>query len=297
MHALTSRRRFLQSTGTLLAGAPRLVPALEPKAAKPTIEIGVHPYSLKPLFASGAWTLESYPRLARETLNLDIIEFDVADCAALFEKPERAQRYRQIAADHGVRIGTLLAGATPALDATAKAIQERALAEHRRWTEVAHQLGCAFLRVRAGTSGEDKSTAQGAAITGLGQLADAMRDSGVRPLLENIQGFSRDPKWVTGIVDAVGADRLGALGDFGNFDGDIYQGMDALTPYCDALCSKSWNFDARGEETEIAFGRIMKIVKAHAFSGWIAIEYLGTETPPVEGILKTAALIRKWANV
>ena len=297
MHAKLSRRRFLKTTGALIASSTAVAPTFGAASDKPVLEIGVHPYSLRPLFASGDVTLDSYARFARQSLALEIIEFDADACAPLYEKPERADAYRRGAHDEGVRIGTLLAGATPALDAPTARERQSAVEAHLRWTDVAHRLGCAFLRIRAGTSGRSKSDAKAAAIDGIGDLASRMTGSGVRPLLENIQGHSRDPAWLTGIVDSVGPERLGALGDFGNFDGDIYKGMEVLTPYCDALCSKSWDFDAVGEETEIEFEKILGVVRSHRFSGWIAIEYLGSNTPPAEGVRKTSALIRKWANV
>ena len=84
---------------------------------------------------------------------------------------------------------------------------------------------------------------------------------------------------------------MGLIADFGNFDGDLYEGMKRLLPHTKSLCTKSREFDAEGNETTIDFGRMMQLVKASPYRGCIAIEHLGDE--PLAGLRKNIALVQK----
>jgi hypothetical protein len=110
-------------------------------------------------------------------------------------------------------------------------------------------------------------------------------------LIENVAGFSRDPDWLVALVERIGPERVGLIADFGNFDGDLYEGMAKLLPYTKSVCTKSWKFDDQGNETTIDFARMMEVIKGSAFRGCIAIEYLGNE--PVAGVQRTVQLLRR----
>ena len=156
---------------------------------------------------------------------------------------------------------------------------------------MAEHLGCEFIRVRASSEGERGDQLDHAA-SGIGALCEELRGSSVSVLIENIAGFSRDPDWLVELVTRIGPERVGLIADFGNFDGDIYAGMQRLLPHAKSICTKSWEFDDQGNETKIDYARMMRIIKKSEFRGCIAIEYLGTE--PVQGVRKTAALINRY---
>jgi hypothetical protein len=130
------------------------------------------------------------------------------------------------------------------------------------------------------------------AADGLGTLCEKMNSFAVSPLIENTTGCSTDPSWLIELMERIGRVHVGLLADFANFEGDIYQGMEQLLPFAKSLCTKSWQFDAEGNETTIDFQRMMSIIKKSKFRGCIAIEYEGDE--PVDGIKKTAALIKRY---
>ena len=152
-------------------------------------------------------------------------------------------------------------------------------------------MGCEFIRVRASTEG-DRNEQLDHATKGIGALCNALDDSPVSVLIENIAGCSRDPDWLVALVNRIGAKRVGLIADFGNFEGDIYEGMRRLLPFTKSVCTKSWEFDEQGNETKIDFARMMSIIKESSFRGCIAIEYLGTET--VAGVRATAELINRY---
>ena len=157
-------------------------------------------------------------------------------------------------------------------------------------------MGCDFIRLRAGASGSREENLKWA-IEGLGNFADSSDASEVFPLVENIQGHSRDPDWLAVVASEIGSERIGLVGDFGNFDGDIYRGMERLVPFCQEICSKSWEFDELGNETKIDFARMGGIIRKSGFEGFVAMEFLGETDSPVEGVRKTASLLRRSLKV
>jgi sugar phosphate isomerase/epimerase len=88
--------------------------------------------------------------------------------------------------------------------------------------------------------------------------------------------------------------RCGTLPDFGNFyEYDRYQGVTDLMPYAKAVSAKSYDFDAKGDETKIDYRRMMKTVLDAKYRGWVGIEYEGNTLPEPEGILATKRLLEK----
>ncbi len=59
------------------------------------------------------------------------------------------------------------------------------------------------------------------------------------------------------------------------------------------VCAKANDFDAEGNEVNVDYRRMLKIVKESAFRGYIGIEFEGHGLDPIDGINATAALIRK----
>lgn len=285
------RRQFLQSAAGLAAGA--LVGHVAAQAApNDPFEISIHQYSLKKLFEEGTIDTYAYPDFVHRQFGFTSIEFAVEFCQELRADTRKCKALADRSKQLGIRHRALLCGGEPALDVASETDRRAAVQDHLKWAQVAEDLGCDFIRVRASSEGE-RNEQLDHAVSGIIALCKAMADSPVSVLVENITGFSRDPNWLVTLVDRVGPDRLGLIADFGNFDGDIYAGMKRLLPYAKSICTKSWDFDEQGNETKIDFGRMMSLIKESSFRGCIAIEYLGEE--PIAGVRKTAELIKRWS--
>jgi sugar phosphate isomerase/epimerase len=254
-------------------------------------QISLHQYSLKQLFESGRLDLLAYARFAKDRLQISNIEFAAEFCTDLLASPSKADAIREQSQQAGVTNRVMLCGDETALDAPDAKQRAVAIDEHVEWAKVAERLGCQYIRVRASTEGDRQQQLVNASA-GIGGLCDALESSSVSVLVENIAGWSRRPDWLVELVKQVGEKRVGLVADFGNFDGDIYEGMKTIVPYAKSICTKSWEFDASGNETKIDFQRMMSVINDSTYRGCIAIEYLGTD--PVSGILKTAALINRF---
>jgi hypothetical protein len=89
------------------------------------------------------------------------------------------------------------------------------------------------------------------------------------------------------------------LPDFGNFridektSYDRYQGVGELMPFAKAVSAKSYDFDAQGNCIETDYDRMMKIVLAAGYRGFVGIEYEGDKLSEPEGIKATKRLLER----
>jgi len=203
----------------------------------------------------------------------------------------------------GVTVGLIMCDALGNLGASDPEARMAAVENHKSWVDIAAFLGARTVRVNASGEGSAEEVAANS-VDGLSTLGEYGASKGINVVVENHGGFSSDAKWATGVIAKVGMDNVGTLPDFGGFciesgpDGcvneyDKYLGMEELMPYAKGVSAKSSVFDAEGNETNSDFLRIMKIVKASGFKGYVGIEYEGPELSEDEGIKATKALLEK----
>jgi len=203
----------------------------------------------------------------------------------------------------GVTVGLIMCDALGDLGHSDPEARTVAIENHKPWVDIAAFLGAKTVRVNASGSGTAEEVAANA-VDGLSKLGEYGASKGINIVVENHGGISSDAKWVTGVMEKVGMDNVGMLPDFGNFcieagpDGcvneyDRYLGMEELMPYAKGVSAKSNVFDAEGNEANMDYLRIMKIVKASGFKGYVGIEYEGAEISEDEGIKATKALLKK----
>lgn len=179
-----------------------------------------------------------------------------------------------------------------------------AVENHYKWVDAAKHLGCHSVRVNAAGEGSAEDVAA-AAVLGLGKLAEYGKSAGLNVIVENHGGYSSDGSWLSGVMKQINMDNCGTLPDFGNFclergegwkcvkEYDRYKGIEELMPYAKAVSAKSNVFDEAGDERNMDFLRIMKIVKSHGYKGYVGIEYEGNELSEDEGIMATKKLLEK----
>jgi sugar phosphate isomerase/epimerase len=75
---------------------------------------------------------------------------------------------------------------------------------------------------------------------------------------------------------------------------DRYQGVKEMLPFAKGVSAKTYDFDSMGEQPKMDFKRLIGIVKASGFKGYIGIEFEGNTQAEEEGIRKTKLLIEKY---
>jgi len=154
--------------------------------------------------------------------------------------------------------------------------RNKSVENHFKWVNAAKILGCHSVRVNA--FGEDSKEAYRAAIVdSMGHLSDYAAKENINIIIEN--------KWGSTQGECIEAY-------------DRYQGVSEFLPYAKAVSAKSYNFNAKGENTKIDYYKMLRIVKNSGYDGYIGIEYEGEVLSEHEGILATKALIEKvWRSL
>jgi sugar phosphate isomerase/epimerase len=202
-----------------------------------------------------------------------------------------------------VTVGLIMCDALGNLGDADPEARMTAVENHKPWVDVAAFLGAKTIRVNAAGQGTAEEVAANA-VDGLSKLGEYGVSKGINVVVENHGGYSSDGKWLSGVMEKVGMDNVGTLPDFGNFcveygpegcaeEYDRYLGMEEIMPFAKGVSAKSNVFDEQGNEANMDYLRIMKIVKASGFKGYVGIEYEGAELSEDEGIKVTKALLEK----
>jgi len=281
--------------------------------ATPDFQISLAQWSLHKTYFGGAPNWEEFGRLLMEDPDallqgeLDPFDFPKVaagygiDCIELvntfyFSKAQDMDYWAKFKAnceEAGVSVGLIMCDALGNLGDSDPEARAAAVDNHKPWVDVAAFLGAKTIRVNAAGEGTAEEVAANA-VDGLSKLGEYGASKGINVVVENHGGYSSDGIWLSGVMTKVGMDNVGTLPDFGNFyEYDRYQGMEDLMPFAKGVSAKSHNFDAEGNETEMDYLRIMKIVKASGFKGYVGIEYEGSELSEEEGTMATKALLEK----
>jgi hypothetical protein len=114
---------------------------------------------------------------------------------------------------------------------------------------------------------------------------------------------------VADVMQKVNLANVGTLPDFGNFCishpwgqtqdpcsdmYDRYNGVAEMLPFAKGVSAKTYDFDEKGNQPKMDYGKLMEIVKTSGFKGYIGIEYEGFNENEEEGIRKTKALLQRF---
>ena len=186
--------------------------------------------------------------------------------------------------------------------------REKAIENHVKWIEMAHELGCHSIRVNLNGEKEKKNWIEYSSKS-LTKLCSFARKDKINIIVENHGGLSSNAKLLAKVMKEVNLDNCGTLPDFGNFciekedpnnyfsncinEYDKYLGMEELMPYAKAVSAKSFDFNNNGEESTIDFKKIIDIVSSFKYKGYYGIEYEGLNLSEEKGILKTKKLLER----
>jgi len=294
-----SRRSFLTGAAASLPAAYALtLQGCGPSAEAPLFRISLAEWSLHRALFAGELDNLDFPRVTREEYGIEAVEY----VNSFFKEKARDRAYltdlRTRCDDHGVRSLLIMCDGEGALGDPDEAARLQAVENHHRWVEAARFLGCHSIRVNARSTGTPDEQ-RDLAVDGLRRLAEFAAPMGINVVVENHGGLSSNGAWLASVMQGVDHPRCGTLPDFGNFqlsEGewyDRYQGVAELMPYAKAVSAKSHVFDESGDEREIDFLRMMRIVLAAGYEGFVGIEYEGTELSEPEGIRATKALLER----
>ncbi len=304
----------------------------------PVFRISLAQWSLHRALKEGRLDPLDYPKFTKETFGIDAIEwvnqFFFVEHATLGYQP-KDQAYlaemKKRVDDLGMKSVLIMCDRVGNLGHPDTARRNAAVEGHFAWLDAAKFLGCHCIRVNAASDPTLNPERQADLCTeGLRHLSEKAATMELGVIVENHGGLSSNGAWLAQVIKNVGLDNCGTLPDFGNFyvvknrgnaeqyekekalyagdpaytedsNGlayDRYRGTRELMPYAQGVSAKSHEFDAAGNEVHTDFLKMMGIVKAAGYRGFVGIEYEGDRLDEVEGIRKTKALLeRAFAQV
>jgi sugar phosphate isomerase/epimerase len=285
-----SRRDFLASSVAI--SAMSVLPSLRLRPA-PLFRISLAEWSFHKALQGKQMDNLDFARVAKQEFGIEAIEY----VNVFFKDKSRDAKYlaelNRRASGEGVYQHLIMIDGEGDLGDPDAAKRAEAVANHVRWVEAAKTLGCATIRVNAGSKGTPEEQ-QKLVADGLRTLCEKADPVGINVIVENHGGLSSHGDWLAGVMRLVHHPRVGTLPDFGNFyEYDRYQGVAEMMPFAKAVSAKSHDFDAQGNETTKDYRRLLKIVLDAGFHGWIGIEYEGDRLPERDGVRATLRLLEK----
>ncbi len=307
------RRSFIKHS--LLTSGALLTAPLLANAQHTNLKISLAEWSLHRGIQEGKIDHLDFPRIARNDFGIDTVEYVNGlfgsktknfkeagkDSAYLGELLKRSK-------DNGVNNQLIMVDDEGFLALPSDKERLPAVDSHKKWIDAAKFLGCKTVRVNLHGEGPsaDKKTASIDSLSRLGEYAKPMD---INIVVENHGSDSSNGQWLVEVMRGVNKSNVGLLPDFGNFcishpwgstqEGcekayDRYKGIQEMLPYAKGVSAKSYDFDQAGEQPLIDYKKLLGIVNASGFKGYIGVEFEGINQPEGEGINKTIALIKKY---
>lgn len=239
-----------------------------------------------------------FAQLAREQFDVEAIEYVNTFYFDKAENQEYLNELKNVADNEGVESVLIMCDAEGALGDPDEDARSEAVENHYKWLEMAKFLGCHAIRVNAQSQGSYDEQMERAA-DGLRQLSEYAAQDELNIIVENHGGLSSNGNWLAGTIERVDLPNCGTLPDFGNFRisedemFDYYEGTELLMPYAKGVSAKTNVFDEEGNEANLDYYRLMEIVKNAGYTGYVGIEYEGTELSEIDGIMATKRLLNR----
>ncbi len=270
----------------LAGAAPAGVPAR-------AMRVSLAQWSLHKSLYAGSVKPMDFPIVASRDYGIRAVEYVNSFYKDLVGTAGFADALRSRCTDAGVTSALIMCDGEGALGDPDDTRRVKAVDQHKKWLDLAKHLGCHSIRVNAQSSGERAEQAKHC-TDGLHRLALAAAPLQLNILVENHGGLSSDGAWLSSVLRGVQLANCGALPDFGNwYEYDRYQGVTDLMPLAKAVSAKSYDFNDSGAETKIDYARMLAIVRAAGYAGWIGVEYEGARLSEADGIKATKALLLK----
>lgn len=311
---MTNRRAFIKHS-FLATGALFVHPVLSARAGDTGLKLSLAEWSLHRMLQAGKLDHLDFAAKAKNDFNIDAVEYvngffggSKMDFKAAAKNQSYLNELLKRSRDLGVYNHLIMVDKEGSLATPAEKERHQAVDDHKKWVEAAAFLGCASIRVNLHGEG-DTAAKKGASVDALSRLGEFAGAMNINVIVENHGSDSSKGDWVADVMKQVNRSNVGTLPDFGNFcishpwgttqepcknEYDRYKGVTEMLAFAKGVSAKTYDFDSNGEQPLIDYKRLMDIVKASGFKGYIGIEFEGKTQDEEDGIRKTKRLLEKY---
>lgn len=270
------------------------------------LQISLAEWSLHQALQSRSMSNLDFPVRASRDFGIYAVEYVNQFFMDKAESTRYLNQLNTVCTDHGVTNVLIMVDHEGFLADPEASEREQAVERHFKWVDAAKFLGCHSIRVNCFGSGTAEEMTK-RSIESLQKIAEYAEPIGINVLVENHGGYSSDSNWLTNVIRETHMTNCGTLPDFGNFcvqreKGDMwdspcvkwfdrYVGMEQLLPYAKGVSAKSFDFDDQGNCLETDFSRMISLVQASGYAGYIGVEYEGKKLSEEDGIRLTKRLL------
>lgn len=280
------RRSFLAATGL----APFASSQTGTQPAPKKFRVSLAEWSVHKAIQSRLVANLEFPRIAREHFGIEGLEF----VNTLWGSPtsDYVRTLKRNMTDTGTQCVLIMCDSEGFMGHREQPQRLRAADNHRRWVDLAAELGGHAIRTnmypgdqQPSTPGEIKDFV-GRCSESFTRLCEYAKPAGINVIIENHGGISSNADVVVDLMKTVNLSNCGTLPDFGNFpkEADRYEHVRKMMPYAKGVSFKCWDFTADGRESTIDMDRMMKIVGDAGYKSWVGIEYEGTRLTEFGGV-------------
>ncbi len=294
-----SRRQFLAAAA---AAAPAFVPlhAAEPivRTGRPYMKLSLAAYSFNKYLPSNRAAQKTPPKMTLEEFvdYCATLDIEGTELTSYYFPKEVTPAYLNALKAQTHRLGLDISGTAIGNDFCLADGPERdaQLKLCRDWIDYSAALGAPVIRIFAGKvpKGDTEEQAVERCVAGIEKSLEYAAEKGVALALENHGGITATPEQLLKIVKAVKSSPwFGINFDSGNFrTADPYADLEQIAPYAinaQVKVSISKGEGAKKEPADMA--RIVDILKAAKYRGYLALEYEEAEDPweNIPGLIKT----------
>lgn len=298
-----NRRKFIKTNalGSLGLGLAIASPTIVLTACEKELffKISLAQWSLHRTLQGGKLTTLEFPAKAKNDFGIHAVEYVNSFFMDKAKDSTYLNELKKRAADLEVTNVLIMVDGEGDLGEPNNPARLSNLENHYKWVEAAQYLGCHSIRVNARGKGDgNKNEIAGYAEDSLRQLANFAKDFDINVIVENHGHLSSHGDWLMPIIKNVGLPNCGTLPDFGNFyEYDRYQGVTEMMPFAKGVSAKTNVFDEHGNEVNIDYEKMLKIVKRAGYTGYIGVEYEGPNDDEDQGIRLTKELLIKYGMI
>ena len=285
---MTTRRHFL-TTSSLALGSAMLSKVGFAQIPKERFQIALSHYSLRAMLKDGSLDNLDFPAFTADTFGIKAIDLWEGGLPKdKLDKPKYLKQLRARAEAAGTDLFLLMSGVLDAKPDKREASSAQISASLPR----ARELGVEFVRIFLKAPGKDPAAAIGPCVEALKPLCDAAADQKLIIAIEpGASPLSQRGVFLADVMKELKHPACCLMPDFGKLKNNVYEGTEAMLPYTKTISAKMHSFDQAGKQPDFDYERLMKMICASKYSGYLAIEWEGSKLSPIEGVKASKKLI------